>query len=169
MTITIEGVYMTYTPRGTYKYTEEQFIEAVKSSISVASALSKLGLKPRGGNYIVFYRFCKAHNISIEHFKGQGVQKGKSLGYKRPISYYLALDVPYNISTSHLRQRLIKEKLFEAKCSVCHNTEWMEQKIPLELDHINGLTNDCRIENLRLLCPNCHAQTPTYRRSKKKV
>lgn len=49
------------------------------------------------------------------------------------------------------------------RCSECGLTEWRGQPIPLELDHISGNRRDLRVENLRLLCPNCHALTPTYR------
>ena len=62
-----------------------------------------------------------------------------------------------------LRQRLIKEGLKLHQCESCLCETWMGQPIPLELDHINGDRWDSRLENLRLLCPNCHAQTDTYR------
>lgn len=55
------------------------------------------------------------------------------------------------------------------KCESCNLEEWLGNKIPLELDHINGVNNDNRIENLRILCPNCHALTPTYRGKNIKV
>jgi 5-methylcytosine-specific restriction endonuclease McrA len=61
---------------------------------------------------------------------------------------------------------LINEGIKEHKCELCGITEWNGKPAPIELDHINGKHTDNRIENLRILCPNCHAQTPTWRKSK---
>jgi transposase-like protein len=65
--------------------------------------------------------------------------------------------------TSNLRRRLIREGVLEARCSRCLRTEWEGEAIPLELDHIDGDRWNNDVRNLRLLCPNCHALTPTYR------
>jgi 5-methylcytosine-specific restriction endonuclease McrA len=73
----------------------------------------------------------------------------------------------------HIKQRIIDERMIEYECSICKNKgEWMEQKLPLVLDHINGVNNDNRLENLRFLCSNCDSQLPTYknrRGNKKKI
>lgn len=66
-------------------------------------------------------------------------------------------------STSALRRRLIKEGILEARCHLCGLEEWRGAAISLELDHINGVNDDHRLENLRLVCPNCHSQTETFR------
>lgn len=66
--------------------------------------------------------------------------------------------------TSHtVRLKLIKEKIKEHKCECCNLKEWNGKPIPLELDHINGDNKDNRLENLRILCCNCHAQTDNWR------
>jgi hypothetical protein len=60
------------------------------------------------------------------------------------------------------KKRLLKER--GHKCEICLNETWQNQSIPIEMDHINGNADDSSISNLRLICPNCHAQTPTYKR-----
>jgi 5-methylcytosine-specific restriction endonuclease McrA len=65
--------------------------------------------------------------------------------------------------TYKLKNRLIKEKILENICSECGLNEWNNKPINLELDHINGVRTNHKLENLRLLCPNCHSQTDTYR------
>ena len=64
--------------------------------------------------------------------------------------------------TYKLKQRLLKERIIENKCIECGITEWNGKIINMHLDHINGINNDHRLENLRMLCPNCHSQTDTY-------
>lgn len=71
-----------------------------------------------------------------------------------------------NIGNSRLKQRIFDEGIREYKCESCDNTHWLKKPITLELDHINGDNKDNRLENLRLLCPNCHSQTATWRRRK---
>lgn len=68
-----------------------------------------------------------------------------------------------NYTRSRLRKRLIEEGLLENKCNCCGiGPEWNGQKLTLQLDHINGVSNDNRLKNLRILCPNCHSQTDNY-------
>ena len=64
--------------------------------------------------------------------------------------------------TSDLKRRLFREGLKKRMCETCQRYSWNGQPIPLELDHINGRRTDNRLINLRILCPNCHAQTPNY-------
>lgn len=145
-------------------WTEEQLREAVRASFSIREALSKIGLKPAGGNYKQFNNYIQEYNIDISHFTGQGWNSGSRFRPITPAKNLVEILVENsNYQSSKLRQRLINEKIFEHKCSRCKNIEWQGQNIPLELDHINGINNDNRLENLRLLCPNCHALTDTYR------
>lgn len=143
------------------KYTLEQGISAIKSSPSIAQALIKLGLAPKGGNYRVIHRIIKENRIDTSHFTGQLWNKGKTTGPKRPIEDYLSNRV--FITSHNLRERLIREKIFSHQCSSCKLTKWMSNPIPLELDHVDGNHENNFLTNLTLLCPNCHALTNTYR------
>ena len=83
----------------------------------------------------------------------------------RPIEDYLTNKVP--MQSDKLKVRLLNEGILKNECHICENKSWQDKKIPLELDHINGDHGDNRLKNLRLVCPNCHAQTSTYRVKKK--
>jgi len=149
-------------------YTDEQFIEAVETSTSIRQVLNKLGLKEAGGNYQVAQIRMKKLGVNLcSGPNGQGWSKGKTLGPKRPIEYYLTENSHHQ--SFRLKGRLIAAGLKQHKCECCGITEWMGQPTPIELDHINGVHTDNRLENLRLLCPNCHAQTDTYRGKNKKT
>jgi len=67
------------------------------------------------------------------------------------------------VQSNKLRIKLLREGLKEAKCERCGNVEWLGLPIPLEVHHINGDKSKNELSNLQLLCPNCHALTPTYR------
>jgi 5-methylcytosine-specific restriction endonuclease McrA len=80
---------------------------------------------------------------------------------KIPTDQILVKDSTY--ARHNLKRRLIEEKLLLYKCSCCGNVgEYNNKPLVLQLDHINGINNDNRLENLRFLCPNCHAQSDTY-------
>ncbi|CAN1210025.1 HNH endonuclease [Tumidithrix helvetica PCC 7403] len=152
------------------KYTEADFIEAVAASTSISQVLGKLSLRPTGGNYQVTKDRIKHLSLDTQHFKGQGWLKGcTNHAHKQcSLTEILVKDSTYR-NTYSLKSRLIKEGIFSRKCSNCMNDQWLSLPIPLELDHINGDRTDNRVENLRLLCPNCHALTDTYRGKNKSL
>lgn len=144
-----------------HTYTEQQLRQAIIQSTSIRQALQKLGISSKGGSYLVIHKAVKKWNIDTSHFTGQAHSKGKKLSPRRAIEDYLSNNFPIN--SNRLRKRLIQEKILLPVCSGCNNDSWLNNPIPLELDHVNGDNNDNSLSNLRLLCPNCHALTPTYR------
>lgn len=146
-------------------YTDEQFIEAVKTSLSKAETLRKLGLKPAGANYAGFDKTVERLRVDTSHFTGQGWNTGKRykpIKGKRPLKEILVEHSDWT-STNHLKERLLTEGIKAKRCECCGLDTWMDKPIALELHHINGIKDDLRIENLQILCPNCHAFTDNYR------
>jgi len=154
-----------------YKHTKEQLQLAVDNSLSIAEVCRQLGIRPVGGNYKTIHRKLAFYQISTEHFTGQVWNVGtryRPIKKAQSLDLILVKDSTY-CSSSGLKQRLFKEGVLEPKCQVCGLSSWMGKPVPTELDHINGVNTDHRIENLRILCPNCHAQTSNFRGKKKKL
>ena len=145
----------------TRSFTDTEFINAVAVSKSVRQVLILLNLKQAGGNYQTVRKLVKELNVDISHFTGQLWSKGKTLHPKRAIEDYISNKHP--ISSHHLRKRLIKEGFFDHVCSRCGMNTWMGMPIPIELHHLDGNHQNNHLQNISLLCPNCHAQTPYYR------
>jgi len=143
------------------KYTLEQLTQAIKESSNYRQTLDKLGVVPAGGNYQILKKAIKYFELDASHFTGHASNKGKKFGPKRNIEEYLTNTFP--IQSHKLRLRLLNDGVLEPVCSKCRLTTWLDQPIPLELDHINGIHSDNTLTNLQLLCPNCHAQTENYR------
>jgi hypothetical protein len=147
-----------------YLVSDDRFIEAVQNSFSIAEALRKLGMSHFGAAYIFFKKRAKKLGVDVSHFTGQGHLKGKTfVSNKRiPLDQILIQDSE-RVLRSTFKQRIIEEGLLEEKCATCGlGTIWCGKVIVLQVDHINGDCLDHRIENLRLLCPNCHSQTETF-------
>ncbi len=145
-------------------WTIEQLREATKESPSFRQVLKKLGLRAAGGNYEQLKRYVKEYGIDTGHFKGRGWNLGlRGIGKPRiPLEKIL-------VKNSSFQSFKLKRRLFaiNLKPQYCENCGWAEKTsngyLPLEIDHINGDRHDNRLKNLRILCPNCHSLTPTYR------
>lgn len=145
-----------------YKLSDEQFVELLKKSSTISEVLFKLGYSVKGNSW----GFAKIRQRMSDLNLDGSVFKGKS-----PITKYDSL---YKVNASDilkpnckharsvLRRYVIKNNLIPYRCAICGCVEWQGRTLSLELDHINGINNDNRIENLRFLCPNCHSQTTTY-------
>lgn len=128
--------------------------------------LRRLGASPTSGSTNRQVRDdIRRLRLDVSHFAGQGWAKGTENPAKRPRKPLEQILVAGRqvAHTSDLRKHLIEEGVLPPVCSGCGRSTWEGRPMPLELDHTNGDRRDNRLENLRLLCPNCHALTETYR------
>jgi hypothetical protein len=139
-----------------------EIIKILNDSKSFREVLIKFGYSSNGsGAYSTLKNHLNKLGLKIPKYHHYGIGKGKR---KIPLSEILVENSTY-LNRSSLKDRLIKEKLLEYKCysEICTLKDtWLGEKLTLQLEHKNGINNDNRIENLILLCPNCHSQTKTY-------
>lgn len=145
------------------RWNDDQLIEAVKTYNSIAKVLQSIGLKATGANYKTVHFAVNRLRLDTSHWLGMGYLRGKTHNYNPPqlLTEIMVVNSLYT-STNRLKKRMIQEGLLANECSICCIKEWCNKPIVLQLDHVNGINNDNRLENLRLLCPNCHSQTETY-------
>lgn len=145
------------------KWTDKKLIETVPQCRSMTEVLRVLGLKAAGGSQAHIKKAILRLDISTNHFETsaqRNARTAQNLLSKRPLIEYLVKDSCY--SRSSLKRRLYKEGLKVPICEMCGQNEiWYGKKISLILDHINGTNNDNRLENLRIVCPNCNAGLDT--------
>lgn len=145
-----------------YECTDEQFVQLIKNSSNIAEVLFKLGYTVKGNSwgYSQIKQRMTDLNLSFSDFKGKS-----PFSVSRELSKIdhnkLFVNGSKHVRTV-LRRHIIANNLIPYKCAICGITKWNNKTLSLELDHINGVNNDNRLENLRFLCPNCHSQTCTY-------
>ena len=135
--------------------TKEDFERAISETKSMTAAAKVLAM-----SYDTFKRKAKEYGVFSTNQAGQGLKKGKHFKSREDI--FRVFD--YQVGRHSVKKWYLYEN--EYKCELCGISEWQGKELTIELDHINGNSKDNRIENLRLLCPNCHSQTETWRRKK---
>ncbi len=146
------------------KWTEEQLRAIVPQVSSVRQLIAKLGLIEAGGNYAQIKKFLKLYKVDHSHFTGMGWNVGLKMVINPPKPLEKILVKNSDYQSFKLKKRLFAAGLKKAKCEICGWAEMSaDGRVPLELDHINGNHSDNRIDNLRILCPNCHSLQLTHR------
>lgn len=149
-------------------FTRPQLQKAVTDSFSFAAVLRRLKLAHSSSSYKTVRKYCKKWGIDTSHFNPN---IGKSRGGIKPLDLEEVLVRNSSYSRSNLKRRLYQSGLKERQCEICGQGEvWQGKNISLILDHINGVNNDNRLENLRIVCPNCNAALETHcgRRKRKR-
>lgn len=134
---------------------EEKVIAASTNSKSASEAAAILDIK-----YDTYKKYAIKYGCLNINPAGKGTSKPSKI--KIPLEDILAGLHP-QYQSNKLRLRLLEEAIFPHKCNNCELTEWLGNPIPLELEHIDGNSSNNKLENLELLCPNCHSLTDTYR------
>jgi len=148
-------------PRGP-RYSEAQAREAVAASLSYSDALRRLGMRPAGGNHRTIRHYVEeVWRIPIDHFDPGAVRRGPLRREPVPLEEVL-------VEGSRYQRALLKERLFAAglkdrRCELCGQGElWHGRRMSLILDHVNGIADDNRLANLRVVCANCNATLDTH-------
>lgn len=146
------------------RWTDDQLRAAVASSRSNAGVIRTLGLIAAGGNYDHVMRRMRELDVDTTHFTGKGWNVRLKVDPRPHVPLGEVLVAGRWTASHGLKKRLFAAAIKEPRCELCG---WAERasdgRVPVELDHINGDKNDNRLENLRILCPNCHSLQPTHR------
>lgn len=146
--------------------------ELVQASMSVAQILSSLGLPTKGRAHHLLTERIPQLGLDTSHMTGQawarghtkrtheGLARGSLARSQSDAELFSASSTRINNGPRIIRRLL--ELGWSYACAECGIADWRGKRLVLHLDHINGIANDNRLENLRLLCPNCHSQTDTY-------
>ena len=136
------------------RYTRENLEGIVTSSKSYAECLRKMGIKATGGNYSNLQRNIDKFQLDVSHMLHKATNTGRE---------FKTFD---GLTTNEsIKRRLIAERGYS--CESCKLFAWLDKPITLELEHIDGDNRNNDRLNLKLLCPNCHSQTPTWRNRKR--
>lgn len=142
---------------------KEEFEKIVKGHNTLSAILKDFGMLNKGNNFKTLNRRIKEENIDTKHItKNYRNTMPAILKNIIPLEKILIEHSTY-VNGNGLKKKLFKEALLENKCYECGQLPvWNNKPLSLHLDHINGIHNDNRIENLRILCPHCHSQTETF-------
>ena len=144
------------------RYTEEEARAAIAASGSYTEALRRLGMRAAGGNHRTIRRYAEeVWRIPVEHFDPDAARRAALRRAPIPLRDVLVEGSTYQRSL--LKERLFLEGLKERRCELCGQGElWHGRRMSLILDHVNGVHDDNRLQNLRIVCANCNATLETH-------
>lgn len=134
--------------------------ELAKKCTNINQILHILGKKGTNEYYKQIKKILEDNKIDTSHFIENEKYKPTKFLDKKSLEECLVSGS--TVASTRIRNKLLNEKVKEHRCERCGNTEWEGEPIPLQLHHINGNRTDNRLENLQLLCPNCHTLTDNY-------
>jgi HNH endonuclease len=144
------------------RYTEAEARAAIAASRSYSEALRRLGMRAAGGGHRTIRRYAEeVWRIPVDHFDPDAVRR-EALA-RAPIPLDEALVERSSYPRGRLKERLFAQGIKERRCELCGQGEiWHGRRMALILDHVNGVHDDNRLENLRIVCANCNATLDTH-------
>lgn len=138
----------------------------IEDAETMTDVLKHFDLCKKGGNYNTLQKIADEIGADLTKIKTKRMDRRISALQKHwrriPLNKKLVQHSTYT-NMGNLKRALLKVGLLKERCAVCGlGPSWRESPLTLQLDHINGIGNDHRLKNLRLLCPNCHSQTPSF-------
>ena len=147
-----------------WRISKKDLEKRTKESSTIAEVLRSFGLYNKGGNYKTLKKRLDDDEIDYSHIPlGRQARKGRKFGGVGKISLDEIMVKNSTYNRFHLKNRLLKNGILKNECSICdQGPEWNGKSLVMVLDHINGISNDHRLKNLRMVCPQCNSQLPTF-------
>jgi hypothetical protein len=140
------------------RFNDEEIIKAAKENDSATKAAASLGI-----SYDTFRKHAQRLDVFITNSSRKGLKRTKEEYFKRTIPLNEILEGKHpSYGRSGLKRKLFEAGLKSNKCEVCGIEEWNGVSLQMQLDHIDGNTYNHRLDNLRMICPNCHSQTVNF-------
>ena len=151
-----------------WKINHSSLQNMLDTSSGIVDVLKKLNLNPHSGNHRTLHQRLKQENFCLDKLQINRREKLRSTK-KTTIKLSDIFIENSSFGRSQVRQKIIANNLIPYECSKCKNNgSWLNEKLSLQLEHINGISDDNRLSNLTFLCPNCHSQTKTFAGKKNK-
>lgn len=149
-----------------YNYSKDELQDLFNQSCSISDVLRKIDIKG-SSSIVTMKRIIEEYNINTTLMYKNGIKMKKDVakrnggGRPKDVSCYLKRN-GIKVNGTRLREKLLSSKLKENKCEICGLSYWNGQAIKLEIHHKDGDHNNNELDNLQLLCPNCHSYTDNY-------